>query len=353
MSGMKPGLRSWTAALVAASFLAGTAPASFAQTPPDEQPAPPPTATDEKPWQKGVSPEDQKIANGLFKEGNALLRDSFFVKAVEKYREAVSHWDHPAIHYNLAIALINLDQPIEVYTSLDKAMQHGTLALDQEKLDLGERYKKLVEAQLVWVTVSCTEQGAKVAVDGKETLTCPGSEERLMRAGEHSFTATKPGFETTAVTRTYTGGTKETVALKMYRPEDLTGYERRFPAWLPWTVTGAGVLVAGIGGILHASAISDYDEFDAWAQQCEEESQMACAVTPEAQSLRDGGDTKQSVAGVMYAVGGVAVAAGLTLVLLNRPRPYRIDKESSEPTGVTVVPVVTSDGGGISAAFRF
>lgn len=351
---MTPGLRSWTAALVAAAFLAGTGPASFAQTPP--QPPPPSTPSpsgDEKPWQKGVSPEDQKIANGLFKEGNALLRDSFFVKAVEKYREAVSHWDHPAIHYNLAVALINLDQPIEVYTSLEKAMQYGTLALDQEKLDLGERYKKLVEAQLVWVTVSCTEPDARVTIDGKEALICPGSEEKLMRAGEHSFTATKPGFETTAETRTFAGGTKETVALRLWRPEDLTGYERRFPAWLPWTVTGAGVLLAGIGGVLHSAAISDYDEFDAWAQQCEEETQMGCPLTPEARSLRDGGDTKQSVAGVMYVAGGVAVAAGLTLVLLNRPRPFRIDRESSEPTGVTVVPVVSSDGAGISAAFRF
>lgn len=346
------GLRSWTAALVAVSFLAGTAPAALAQeAPPEEEPAPP--ADVEKPWTKGVSPEDQRAANGLFKEGNALLRDSFFVKAVEKYREAVSHWDHPAIHYNLAIALINLDQPIEVYTSLDKAMSYGTLALDQEKLELGERYKKLVEAQLVWVTVSCTEAEARVSIDGREALTCPGSGEHLLRAGEHTITAVKPGFETTTVARVFAGGTKETVALKLYRPEDLTGYERKFPSWLPWTVTAAGVVVAGVGGLLHTSAIGSYDDFDAWAQQCEEDTQMACAVTPEAQSLRDSGDTKQSVAGVMYVIGGAAVVTGLTLVLLNRPRPYRLDRESSEPEGVTVVPVVSPDGGGISAAFRF
>ena len=343
------GHRSWTAALVAAAFVAGSVPA-FAQSAPGEQAAP---SEAEKPWSVGVSADDQKAANALFKEGNALLRDSFFVKAVEKYRAAVGHWDHPAIHYNLAIALINLDQPIEVYRSLERAMQYGTAALDQEKLDLGERYKKLVAQQLVWVTVSCTEPEAKVAIDGKETLTCPGSEEHLLRAGQHSFTATKRGFETTVVTRVYTGGTKEEVPLRLYRPEELTGYERRFPAWLPWTVTGAGVLIAGIGGILHTQAIGDYDDFDAWARECQEETQMACAVTPEAQSLRDGGDTKQSIAGTMYVIGAAAVVTGVTLVLLNRPRPYRLDRESAEPAGVTVVPVVSPDGGGISAAFRF
>jgi hypothetical protein len=349
------GLRSWIAALVAASLvLASTAPIA-AQPAGEPPPAPPPPSPqdDEKPWAKGVSAEEQKTANALFKEGNALLRDSFFVKAVEKYREAVSHWDHPAIHYNLAIALINLDQPIEVYTSLEKAMRYGTAALDQEKIELGERYKKLIEQQLAWVTVSCTEDGAQVAIDGKQVFACPGEQETMLRAGEHTVTAAKPGFETAAVTRVFAGGSRETVALKLYRPEELTAYERRFPAWLPWAVTGAGVVIAGIGGLVHSSAISDYGAFDDWARACEEETNMACAVTPEAQDLRDGGDSKQNVAGVMYVVGGLALATGVTLVLLNRPRPYRIDVESAGPTGVTLVPVVSPEGAGISAAFRF
>jgi len=346
------GLRSWTAALVAASFLCAMAPVGAAQTP-DAPPPAPPADDAEKPWAKGVSAEAQKLANGLFKEGNALLRDSFFVQAVEKYREAVGHWDHPAIHYNLAIALINLDQPIEVYRSLDKAMSYGTAALDQEKLELGERYKKLVEQQLAWVTLSCTENGARVAIDGKEVFACPGESEQMLRAGEHSFTATKSGFETTAVTKVLVGASRTELPLRMYRPEELTAYERKFPSWLPWVVTGAGVVVAGIGGLLHSQAIGDYDDFDAWAAECEQDTGMACPVTPAAQSLRDGGDTKQTAAGVMYVVGGAAVVTGVTLMLLNRPRPYRIDRESSEPTGVTVVPVVSPDGAGVSAAFRF
>src|SRR5690349_6782060 len=83
-----------------------------------------PSPGESKPWAQGVPEAKQKQATALFKEGNALLRDSFFKQAVDKYREAITYWDHPAIHYNLAIALINLDQPLEVYASLQKALKY-------------------------------------------------------------------------------------------------------------------------------------------------------------------------------------------------------------------------------------
>ena len=69
-----------------------------------------PASTPDRPWAKGVSPEAQKAADELFRQGNDLLRESLFVQAATKYREALRRWDHPGIHYNLALALLNLDQ---------------------------------------------------------------------------------------------------------------------------------------------------------------------------------------------------------------------------------------------------
>lgn len=339
-------LRHVLAAAVAASFVLSSAgPVARAQ------PAPEPSDGSDKPWARGVSAEAQAEANRLFKEGNALVRDSFFVQAVERYREAVKHWDHPAIHYNLAIALINLDQPLELYRSLEKALAYGTLALDQEKIELAERYKTLVEQQLVWITVSCTEPDAKVFVDGEPALTCPGSEERLMRAGQHTFTATKPGHETTAITRIFPGGAREEIALRLYRPEDLTGYRRPLEPWIPWAVGGAGLALVGVGGLLHASAAGSVNEFDEWVKTCERETGMACPVTDDKQALRDGASTKQGVAAVAYAVGGAALAGGVVLLVINRPRPYRRQLEGVE--GVAITPVVSGDGVGVHATLRW
>src|SRR3954454_2214857 len=76
----------------------------------------------ERPWVLGVSAVEQKAALNLFREGNALLKESLFVQAAAKYREALRHWNHPGIHYNLALALLNLDQPVEVYKQLETAL---------------------------------------------------------------------------------------------------------------------------------------------------------------------------------------------------------------------------------------
>jgi hypothetical protein len=44
-------------------------------------------------------------AERLFAEGNELLGKYRLARAVEKYRQALEHWDHPVIHFNLAKAL--------------------------------------------------------------------------------------------------------------------------------------------------------------------------------------------------------------------------------------------------------
>ena len=99
----------------------------------------------QRPWVVGVPAREQKAATDLFREGNALLKESLFVQASAKYREALSHWNHPGIHYNLALALLNLDQPIEVYKHLEEALKYGPAPLDADKFDHANRYRALIE----------------------------------------------------------------------------------------------------------------------------------------------------------------------------------------------------------------
>ena len=81
--------------------------------PPDDQPSGP-----DRPWAKGVPEEAQKWAFVLFEEGNKLFENSEHAAALAKYRQALSVWDHPAIRYNAAVALINLDQPLAANENL-------------------------------------------------------------------------------------------------------------------------------------------------------------------------------------------------------------------------------------------
>src|SRR5687768_13823121 len=172
-----------------ASIAAGAAVVLFATSAfAQEQPPPPPDGPpkqitdkdlataqqeDSRPWAKGVSPDQQRKALALFNEANGMLRDALFPKAAEKYREALAHWDHPAIHYNLALALVNLDQPVEMHAELEKALVHGPAPLGEDKFARAKDFKVLVEKQLATVEYSVTVEGAVLLFDGKEVLKGP------------------------------------------------------------------------------------------------------------------------------------------------------------------------------------
>src|SRR5690348_3534769 len=64
-------------------------------------------AGSQSPWVKGVSQERQAAAAVLFNEGNGYYEKAVFSKAAELYRRALEQWEHPAIHYNLALALMD------------------------------------------------------------------------------------------------------------------------------------------------------------------------------------------------------------------------------------------------------
>jgi hypothetical protein len=305
---------------------------------------------EERPWAQGVSPEKQKAALELFRAGNTLLKDSVFVQAVEKYRQALALWDHPAIHYNLALALLNLDQPTEVYEHLVAAMRYGAAPLDTEKLEHARAYKNLIEKQLAELEVTCDDAGASVSLDGALLFKAPGHYTGRVRPGAHTFVISKEGHAPTTLSRTLHADEKTTLALKLYTDEDLTRYRRNWSAWKPWALVGAGVAVAVTGGVLHMQARKSYDSFDTRIAEC-----GGCVPAPDVSNLRSHGDSMQQLAFGAYAVGGAAAITGAVLVYINRPRSYRIspDEAQSPPPEASVAPLVGSGEGGIQATFHF
>jgi hypothetical protein len=296
---------------------------------------------------RNVSPDEERKALKAFREGNAHLNDGFFMKAAEKYREALSHWNHPAIHYNLALALINLDQPIEVFDELTRAMAHGPPALgDKEKFDRAKGYLKLVEGQLADIEVSCDKIGAKVAVDGKDVFIAPGKYTAKVRVGKHTFYAEKQGYNARVNAPFIGPGEKFRIELKVYTPEELTRHRRRWQStWLPYAVLGAGAAVGLGAGALELSAQSSYDEFNARVAACNTMAAGCALDTPGITTPRDSGDTKRLLGYVGYGVAGAAIATGATLLWLNRRQAYQISPDELEAASapVAITPIVSPD----------
>ncbi len=91
-------------------------------------------AAGDRPWALGVSKADQHRALELFVAGNVALNASNYVEASKTYETALRSWNHPGIHYNQALTLLNLDRPGEVLQHLDAALIYPQ-ALESDKVE--------------------------------------------------------------------------------------------------------------------------------------------------------------------------------------------------------------------------
>jgi PEGA domain-containing protein len=339
---------------------ATTAPPSAARAAPAAaqplEPAAPAQGAPESAWSRGVSPESRRAADALFQEGNALLKESIFVSAAAKYREALARWDHPNIHFNLALALMNLDQPVETHDHLVAAMRHGPEPLQKDRYEHARNYLALLEKQLARVTIRCDVPGGQVALDGKPLFETPGAYDGLVRAGRHTVVASKEGFVTNQSARTFDGGTAVTLDLPLRTAEEMTRTERRWPEWIPWTVLGAGAAIAIGGGAMHYGAVQKVDWIDSQSQTL---CPSGCATQPpELAEAQTQADRLQSASIVAYAVGGAAAVTGAVLVWLNRGHttvlPYEGAPGAPPPkVAIAVAPILDPDRPGLVATLRF
>jgi hypothetical protein len=346
---------------------------AFAQAPTPAPPTPTPTPpktpkTDEKagsdeslqnggdsrPWAAGVTAENQKIALRKFQEGNAQLNDGLFPAAVKLYREALTHWEHPAIYYNLALALLNLDQPIEVYEDLNKAIKFGAGPLEKDKYEHAKEYMLLVEKQIATVDISCSKPGAKISVDGKEVFTV-GADGKAghfvgrVKIGKHTFVAEKPGYNAQVDAPFIGPGETYRLELTLYTADELTRYKRMWKAkWMPYAVIGGGVAAGLIGVGLELSADSSYKDYDSAVAKCNTTMNSGgCPNSGSVADMRKSGDTKSTLGYVGYGIAGAAVVTGVILLYVNRSTSYQITADEyrkelreNEKHDVSVIPVI-------------
>lgn len=315
----------------------------------------------DRPWAEGVSIEHQNKAREIFHAANDMLMQQFFKQAAAKYREALDYWDHPAIHYNMSLALMNLEQPIELYHALKKSLSHGVPPLLEEaNHQRAENYLNLVSQQISHVVITCEEPKARVTLDGKLLFIGPGAYEGVALAGEHTVSASKEGFLDNSKQVVLSAGQHSRIEMTLFTLDDLTIEKRRFPKWIPWVVTGGGAFFLAVGGGLHLSAKNGFQGFDS---EFDGRCSSGCPETsvPDLIGNLSTATWTQRGAFVAYGIGGAAFLTGVTLLILNQPK--RIRKENLDgaeetgpavaPEGITVLPVVGPDSAGVNATIRF
>lgn len=305
---------------------------------------------DDRPWARGVSPEDRERALELFRIANESFVDSQYADAAKLYREALRSWDHPAIRGNLAVALIHLDRTVEAYEHLQAALRWGAAPFEEHLHQQLVTNEKLLRGQLARVQVACDVPEAQVTLDGEDLLAGRGTVARVVKAGQHQVVARKSGHLT--FTQQFTAFPDRPVEIRVVLVplEQAGGYERRWAVWKPWTVLGAGVAVLGIGVGLELAAQADMDQYEEEiARACPD----GCVPSDLPGAVRDLESTARLENGLAvgaFVVGGLAVVTGGIMVFLNQPRRVRLE-ESGRRIGV--VPIVSPDTRGIAFSVPF
>jgi hypothetical protein len=291
-------------------------------------------SADDKPWATGVSEAEQAAALALYQAGNGEFEESRYKQALVKYDEAITHWDHPAIRFNMAVAQINLERPLEAYPNLEGAMKYGAAPLGADIYAQAVTYKKLLDGQLTHLKVTCgaNSDGAQVTLDGKPLLDCKGETTKLLLPGDHQIVASRVGYETKTAQLTLMPGKELVHEVQLAPTTGKTRLVRRWRARTPWLVVSAGAGAALIGGALDLLSKQKYADYDNYViAVCKNECPPGTFDESKAPSTTTA--RIENVAGnTLLVVGGATIVAGLVGVYLNMPRAVAEHAPTITPT---------------------
>jgi tetratricopeptide (TPR) repeat protein len=301
-----------------------------------------------------ASPEQKDDARVQFVAGNEHLRTAAFAEAVAAYRRALEHWQHPRIYYNLGVALLNLDRPVEAHEAMTEALRHGAEPLGAELHEQAANYHKLLLRQIGEIEVTCDEPGTRVSMNGKTLFKGPGSHRGPVRVGGYQVIATKAGYLPAETLVAVLPGKQARVAITMRSQADAVIERRRIErTWIPWAVAGVGGAMIAGGGAMHRQAFSMFRTADGqFADDC----MMGCRddsmpAQPSLSRMRRARWLQYTALG-SYAIGSAAVVAGLALAYLNQPEVTAIERSDARTT-LTVAPSVSPDSAGLWAGWTF
>ncbi|MCG8424916.1 MAG: hypothetical protein MJE77_44095 [Proteobacteria bacterium] len=316
-------------------------------------------------FQDAPAPETYARANALFEDGNRALADGLFKRAVTLYRQALTYWDHAFVRYNLALALLELGQPIAAHASMTRAVRCPD-DLGQDRYEQARSYQRMLERQLARIEVTCTEPGANVRLDGALVVQCPGQRTQLIVPGPHQLVASKRGHRDRVETLSLPPGAERTarIAIDPIPPPAPAQPQRRWAQWKPWVLVAAGGLVAGAGGVLHWRSSAELSRADSVLQDLECSGRSAgegvvdgCTAAERDDDVdvyRNRGLWQQRLALGAYVVGGGALVTGAFLVYANRPRlPPRSPERRGDSPRATVVPRVGPSSVGLAVHIHY
>src|SRR6185436_12821508 len=210
-----------------------------------------------EPWYRQVPADVRKRVQALFAQAIDKLKQFLREDALALYDQALALWDNPDIQWNLALVLEDLGHYIRAYQQLESALRWGE-ALGPERLrQVRDRMRVLETQRLARIETDREEPAAMITLDGKPWLPRAGRRSTLVLPGEHYLAALKSGYLPVTRPVYVLAGQQARVPLPMDKERSIV--TRRWTAWQPWAVIGAGIAVAVVGAGLDWQAFAHRD----------------------------------------------------------------------------------------------
>ncbi|WP_428267078.1 PEGA domain-containing protein [Haliangium sp.] len=331
---------------------AETEPSTRAPNSPDVQAAPDQDG-DTTPWSRGVTPAQKQRALALYRDGNLLLAAGHYEPAAKAYREALRHWEHPGIYYNLTLALRQLGEEVAAYHSIERALAYGPAALEPDEYRQALVIRDELVTALPKQTLSCATEGAEVHVDGELLFVGPDHWQGPLAPGTHRISVRREGFQTIEreVVILPDRAVEIELTLTPLPPEaepDATSHSR---GWIgvPGALVVVGALAAGAGSWLDLNAARDIRAFDdEVSRRYYEERELV--HDPALRDRLEQAQRRQRIALGLYGGSVLLAATGLTLWLLGGSHDPSASAQASTPT---IAPVIGPTQIGLATWLRF
>jgi hypothetical protein len=167
------------------------------------------------------TPEAKAEAQKKAREGQRFADNGQHEQALALFREAYAIHQEPGYLYNIGIEYQALGRDVEAFNTFDRFLRDVQKIPPEFIADANHQQREL-RKRIGELEIRCTQEGARVTVDGREQQGTPIDEPIRVQAGTHQVAIHKDGFEAFQQTVSVTGGGKLRVEALM-RPIPVNG----------------------------------------------------------------------------------------------------------------------------------
>src|SRR5262249_37334615 len=142
-------------------------------------------------------------------------------KALALFKEAYDLLQEPGYLYNIGIEYQALGRDVDAYDAFERFLKDVQKIPPEFIADANQQQREL-RKRLGELEVRCTQEGARIFVDDRDSAQTPTDAPIRVSAGAHRLSVRKDGFETFQASINVAGGAKVKVEALM-RPIPLKG----------------------------------------------------------------------------------------------------------------------------------